>query len=127
MHLQALLFSLTALSSATFHLVAQNARSGDDIDDLADQTSFFVIGSGDDTHDNKCSNLINGNFSAPVSPVFTFPNAAQNSNGGLGLMQTNVFTLGAFCGLADGTQFVKDVDGAFRESMEGFALPSGQG
>lgn len=104
--------SLIAISSATFHIVAQNSADPNTNAVLKDDTLFFAIGSSDDTHDNKCSKLLNGAFTTSVSNFFVFDQDRQCNNG-LCLLQGS-FTLPEFCGVS-GTNFVKQNHSSFGE------------
>lgn len=79
--------SLVVISSATFHLIAQNPADPSNNEIFENQTTFYVIGSRDDTHDNKCSDLVSGKFSVLVTNFFTFDQDQQCASG-LCLTQT---------------------------------------
>jgi hypothetical protein len=110
MHVSALL-ALATTASATFHLVAQNAADSSG-NVLENETKVFAIGSDSDSTDNKCSNLINGKFSAPVSQLQTFADNAQCDHGLCLLNNFDNFAMSGICGLAAGTQFFKASDGS---------------
>lgn len=115
MHFSQLLFSsaaLIALSAADFHIVASNAAN--DQGQIVETTEIFVIGSNDDTHDNKCSSLNTGSFSVSARNVASFDENDACTNG-LCLLQGNTFSFDTkFCGL-DGANFQKMNDTSYRK------------
>lgn len=73
MRFSQILFScapFAALVTADFHIVASNAANARG--EIVENTDIFIIGSNDDTHENKCSNLTTGTFSAQTKVVLQF-------------------------------------------------------
>jgi hypothetical protein len=104
------LLALVASTTATFHLVSQNpADSSGNV--LENETQVFAIGSDSDSLANKCSNVLTGKFSAPVSSLQTFADNAQCDHGLCLLNNFDNFAVSGICGLAAGTQFFKNSNG----------------
>lgn len=101
---------LIAFSAADFHIVASNAANA--AGEIVETTDIFVIGSSDDTHDNKCSAFSSKGFSVSALNVAQF-GEDDACTAGLCLLQGKSFSFDTkFCGL-DGANFQKMNDTSY--------------